>query len=108
MGKKIDGRILLDKTKIWCIVGRVKTERIPTLLLPTTDYAQMRTMSNRRLVSVLRSAVLSPEKVGRFSPRPPADYDSYKVEQEVGCISVRLLSGGCCVFCCRFEPAEEY
>lgn len=65
-------------------------------------------MSNRRLVAVLRSAVLTPEKIGRFSPRPPVEYDSYKVEQEVGGISIHLLNAGTCVFCCRFEPAEEY
>lgn len=46
-------------------------KKIPSLTLPTTDYGQMQDMSNRHLVGVLRSAVLAPDRIGRFSP-PPA------------------------------------
>ncbi|MBQ2379120.1 MAG: hypothetical protein II295_01885 [Akkermansia sp.] len=80
--------------------------KVPTLELPTSDYEQMQTMSNRRLVCLLRSAVLSPERAGRFSPRPPAEHDAYRVSHECGRIAVRLYAAGTEVFCCRFVPAE--
>ena len=98
----------LDKLCFWCIFVRVSSQKIPTLLLPTSDYEEMRSMSNRRLVAVLRSAVLAPEKAGRFHPRPPAEYDAYMVKHELGCISVLLHADGRCVFCCRFKPADDY
>lgn len=65
-------------------------------------------MRNSRLVCVLRSAVLSPEKVHRFRPAPPAEYDAYHVRMEAECICVDLLEDGKAVFCCRFESAEDY
>ena len=66
-------------------------------------------MSNRRLVCVLRSAVLAPERAMRFSPRPPAEHDAYCVRHEPGCIEVRLYAEGEEVFLCRFvRPSEEY
>ena len=84
----------------------VSHNKVPTLELPTSDYEQMQTMSNHRLVCLLRSAVLEPERVGRFSPRPPAEHDAYRVSHECGRIAVRLYSEGAEVFCCRFVPAE--
>lgn len=65
-------------------------------------------MRNSSLVSVLRSAVLSPEKVRRFRPAPPSEYDAYRVRMEAECICVDLLEDGKAVFCCRFESAEGY
>ena len=86
----------------------VQDSRVPSLTLPTSDYDQMLSMSNRRLVCVLRSAVLAPDRSSRFSPRPPVEYDSYTIRHEPGRIVVRLLSGGAEVFrCCFVRPAEH-
>lgn len=81
---------------------------VPSLTLPTSDYEQMKGMSNRRLICVLRTAVLLPERAGRFSPRPPEDYDSYTVAHRAGCIDIYLHCEGKPVFCCKFVPAEQY
>lgn len=80
----------------------------PSLTLPTSDFAQMQGMSNRRLVDVLRTSVLAEDRAGHFSPKPPAEYDAYRVVQRVGCIDIHLLSGGTAVFCCKLVPAGEY
>lgn len=84
------------------------SKNVPSLTLPTSDYEQMKGMSNRRLVCVLRTAVLAGDRIGRFSPRPPENHDAYTVEHRAGCIDVHLLSGGTEVFCCKFVPAETY
>lgn len=69
----------------------------------------MITMSNRRLICVLRAAVLAPERVARFSPRPPAEHDSYTVRHEPGRIVIRLFAEGVEVFrCCFVRPADDY
>lgn len=87
----------------------MQTPHVPTLTLPTSDYEQMLTMSNRRLICVLRSAVLIPERAIRFSPRPPSEHDAYTVRHEPGCIAVRLYAEGKEVFICRFvRPADDY
>lgn len=86
----------------------VSKSRIPYLTLPTSDYDQMLSMSNRRLISLLRSAVLAPERVSRFSPRPPAEHDSYTVRHEAGSIVVRLYADGEEVFRCCFVRPVEY
>lgn len=65
---------------------------------------QMLAMSDRRLICVLRSAVLAPERVGRFMPRPPANHDAYRVFRAAESIDVRLYAEGNAVFCCRFVP----
>lgn len=87
---------------------RVSSPEVPTLRLPISNYAEMRHMRNSQLVCVLRSAVLSPEKVRRFRPAPPSEYDAYRVRMEAECICVDLLTEGNSVFCCRFEAAEGY
>lgn len=87
---------------------RVSKANLPTLRLPISNYAEMRRMRNSQLVCVLRSAVLSPEKVGRFRPAPPADYDAYRVQITADYISVDLMRDGCAVFRCRFEEAGDY
>ncbi len=81
---------------------------VPSLTLPTSDYEQMKGMSNRRLICVLRTAVLSSDRIGRFSPRPPEKHDAYTVTHRAGCIDIHLLSDGQAVFCCKFVPAEQY
>lgn len=86
-------------------IAHVKHRSVPTLTLPTSDYREMLAMSNRRLVCVLRTAVLSPERVGRFSPKPPAEHDAYVVRHEPGCIAVHLYTEGAEVFCCCFVPS---
>ena len=86
----------------------METKRIPLLTLPTTDYEQMVGMSNTRLVGVLRSAVLTPERIGRFSPRPPEEHDAYMVRHSTNCIDVHLYSEGAEVFHIRFVEAQEY
>lgn len=83
-------------------------KNVPTLTLPVSDFDQMLSMSNRRLVCVLRSAVLSPERAGRFSPRPPSEHDSYVIRHEPGCIAIHLCTEGAEVFCCHFVPSEAY
>ncbi|MDO5449591.1 MAG: hypothetical protein Q4F30_01745 [Akkermansia sp.] len=83
-------------------------KKIPSLTLPTTDYGQMQDMSNRHLVGVLRSAVLAPDRIGRFSPRPPEDHDAYVVRHRTSCIDIHLYSGGEEVFCIKFVEAPEY
>lgn len=65
-------------------------------------------MSNTRLVCVLRSAVLSPERIRRFSPRPPEEHDAYTVRRGATCIDVHLYVQGAEVFCCKFVPAQRY
>ena len=88
--------------------SRVSSKNVPLLTLPTTDYERMLDMSHQHLVSVLRSAVLAPERISRFSPRPPEEHDSYTVHHRPGCIDIHLRSGGVDVFCCKFVPAPEY
>lgn len=88
--------------------SRVSSKNVPLLTLPTTDYERMLDMSHQHLVSVLRSAVLAPERIGRFSPRPPEEHDAYTVHHRPGCIDIHLRSGGVDVFCCKFVPAPEY
>lgn len=83
-------------------------QRIPQLTLPTNDYGQMQSMSNRRLISVLREAVLSPERAYRFSPRPPETHDAYTVCHRPGCIDIHLHEDGTEIFCCKFVPAGDY
>lgn len=65
-------------------------------------------MSNTRLVAVLRSAVLSDERRGRFSPRPPETHDAYTVHHRASCIDIVLHAEGKAVFCCKFVPTERY
>ena len=65
-------------------------------------------MSNRRLISVLREAVLAPERAYRFSPRPPEQHDAYTICHRPGCIDIHLLENGSEIFCCKFVPAQEY
>lgn len=88
--------------------GGVKSRNIPHLTLPTNDFEEMRTMSNLRLISLLRQAVLAPERAARFSPRPPAEHDAYLVHHSSTSISVRLYSKGEVVFSCNFVRAKEY
>lgn len=88
--------------------ARVNPKNVPSLTLPTDDYEQMKGMSNTRLVAVLRSAVLAPERQGRFSPRPPEAHDAYTVHHRSGCIDIVLHAGGEAVFCCKFVPSERY
>ena len=86
-----------------------QNSRVPSLTLPTSDYEQMLTMSNRRLICVLRAAVLAPDRAARFSPRPPMEHDAYTIRHEAGRIVVRLFAEGAEVFrCCFVRPAEEY
>ena len=69
----------------------------------------MLTMSNRRLICVLRAEVLAPERVGRFSPRPPMEHDAYTVRHEPGRIVVRLFMDGAEIFrCCFVRPTDGY
>ena len=86
----------------------VSSKNVPLLTLPTTDYERMLEMSNQHLICVLRNAVLAPDRIGRFSPRPPENHDAYKVFHRAGCIDIHLLSAGVDVFCCKFVPALEY
>lgn len=66
-------------------------------------------MSNRRLICVLRAAVLAPERAARFSPRPPLEHDAYTVRHEPGRIVVRLFTEGEEVFrCCFVRPADDF
>ena len=88
--------------------SRVSSKNVPLLTLPTTDYDRMLEMSTRQLVSVLRSAVLAPDRIGRFSPRPPENHEAYTVYHRPGCIDIHLHVGGEDVFCCKFVPAQEY
>lgn len=88
--------------------ARVNPKNLPSLTLPTNDYEQMKGMSNARLVCVLRSAVLSPERQGRFSPRPPEAHDAYTIHRRTSCIDIVLHTGGEAVFCCKFVPTEPY
>ena len=98
----------LDKRFKYSIVMRVSKTNLPTLRLPISNYAEMRRMRNSQLVCVLRSAVLAPEKVRRFRPEPPADYDAYRVRITADNISVDLMRDGSAVFRCMFEEAGEY
>lgn len=100
--------LLLTKRASACIVRGVNPKNVPSLTLPTDDYEQMKGMSNTRLVAVLRSAVLAPERQGRFSPRPPEAHDAYTVHHRSGCIDIVLHAAGEAVFCCKFVPAERY
>ena len=88
--------------------SRVSSKNVPLLTLPTTDYDRMLEMSTRQLVSVLRGAVLAPDRIGRFSPRPPENHEAYTVYHRPGCIDIHLHVGGEDVFCCKFVPAQEY
>ena len=51
-------------------------------------------MSAGRLVTLLRSAVLSPERMGRFHPSPPVEHDAYRVQMSPNRIQIRLLAQG--------------
>lgn len=86
----------------------MSSQRVPNLTLPTSDYERMLSMSNRHLICVLRSAVLSPENSRRFSPRPPEQHDAYTVTHRPGCIDIHLKYEGEEIFCCKFVPAPEY
>ncbi len=81
--------------------------KIPLLTLPTSDYEQMRTMNNRRLILLLRSAVLSEDRAARFSPRPPRDHDAYVVRHESHQIRISLCLDGKEIFHCIFVDVEE-
>ncbi len=96
----------LDKSLNACIVVRVKS--VPSLTLPSRVYDEMLSMSDRRLVCLLRAEVLSPERSGRFSPRPPAEHDAYRVCHLPDRISIYLCTGGVAVFRCDFVPPVEY
>lgn len=84
------------------------SSKAPSLTLPTTDYEHMREMNPQKIISVLRNAVLAPERIRRFSPRPPEEHDAYIVRHRPGCIDVHLFTEGKQVFCCKFIPAQEY
>lgn len=86
----------------------VETKKIPLLTLPTSDYEQMAGMSNTRLIGVLRSAVLTPDRIGRFTPRPPEEHDAYTVRHRTNCIDILLYREGAEVFHIKFVAAEEY
>lgn len=87
----------------------MQNSRVPSLTLPTSDYEQMLTMSNRRLIYVLRTAVLAPDRVSRFSPRPPMEHDAYTIRHEPGRIVVRLFAEGEEIFrCCFVRPADDF
>lgn len=88
--------------------ARVSSKNVPLLTLPTTDYERMLDMNNQHLISVLRNAVLAPDRIGRFSPRPPEHHDAYTVRHRPGCIDIHLHVAGEDVFCCKFVPAQEY
>lgn len=88
--------------------ARVNPKNVPSLTLPTDDFEQMKGMSNKRLVTVLRSAVLAPERASRFSPRPPEQHDAYTVLHRSTCIDILLHREGETVFCCKFVPSERY
>lgn len=81
--------------------------KIPLLKLPTSDYEEMSRMNNRRLLALLRSAVLAPERLARFSPRPPADHDAYHVRHSAEMITVRLYRAGEEVFQLVFMRADD-
>ncbi len=80
---------------------------IPILKLPTSDYDQIRTMHNQRLIHVLRTEVLAPDRLARFSPRPPREHDAYVVVRLGGSVKVNLLLEGRVVFHCVFLPTER-
>lgn len=82
--------------------------RIPSLTLPTGNFDEMLSMSNRRLIGVLRAAVFSPENMMRFSPRPPEKHDAYIIRHEPGRIVVRLYADGEEIFRCCLVPNQEY
>lgn len=87
----------------------MQTPHVPSLTLPTSDFDQMLAMSNRRLICVLRSAVLAPERAMRFSPRPPMEHDAYTVHHEPSRIIVRLYVEGEEIFrCCFVKPEDDY
>lgn len=85
----------------------VNSKNIPQLTLPTDNFDEMMHMSAGRLVTLLRSAVLSPERMGRFHPRPPAEHDAYRVQMSPNRIRIQLLAGGVSVFCVFFVPSER-
>ncbi len=85
----------------------MSTPQIPILSLPTSDYEQICSMNNRRLIHFLRTAVLAPDRVARFSPRPPADHDAYFVVRQLDCIRVNLMLDGRVVFHCQLLPSSE-
>ncbi len=96
----------LDKTAAGRIISLVK-KRIPLLTLPTEDFAEMMHMNSRRLISVLRQAVLAPDRAARFSPRPPANHDAYLVRHFSSRISISLYTEGVETFRCEFVPPAE-
>lgn len=98
----------LDESIAAVYSARVSSKNVPLLTLPTTDYERMLEMSHQHLICVLRNAVLSPGRIGRFSPRPPENHDAYTVRHRPGCIDIHLHADGVDVFCCKFVPAPEY
>ena len=82
-------------------------KNIPQLTLPTDGFDVMMHMSRSHLVALLRSEVLTPERAGRFQPRPPAERDAYRVRISPGRIDIRLLSGEKSVFCVTFVRRYE-
>lgn len=98
----------LDESIAAVYSARVSSKNVPLLTLPTTDYERMLEMSHQHLICVLRNAVLAPERIGRFSPRPPENHDAYTVRHRPGCIDIHLHADGVDVFCCKFVPAPEY
>ena len=82
--------------------------RIPSLTLPVTNFEEMLAMSNRRLIGVLRSAVLAPENMMRFSPQPPTNHDAYTVRHEPGRIAIHLYSEGTELFICYLVPPHDF
>jgi len=64
-------------------------------------------MNNRRLLTLLRSAVLAPDRLAHFSPRPPADHDAYLVRHSSEMITVRLYRAGEEIFQLVFMRSDE-
>ena len=96
----------LDKWAARRMMSLVK-KRIPLLTLPTDDFAELMHMNSRRLIAVLRQSVLAPDRIGRFSPRPPANHDAYLVRHYSTRISVSLFTGGDETFRLEFVPPAE-
>ena len=85
----------------------MSSKNIPQLTLPTDNFEEMMHMSAGRLVTLLRSAVLSPERMGRFHPSPPVEHDAYRVQMSPNRIQIRLLAQGTIVFSVSFVPSER-
>lgn len=87
-------------------IDSVTEKNIPQLTLPTDEFDEMKHMSAAHLVSLLRTAVLSPERAGHFRPVPPAEHDAYRVSITSARIDIRLFSAGRMVFRVSFVRAE--